>query len=76
MGWSAASQQTRQCPRNRARVEPPRAAQDILSRREIVFRRGLLWPALLASMAIPGIYPAQRIGEYVLVDGGVLNPVP
>src|SRR5439155_2961381 len=64
-----------------ARIEalgPPLAvvAADILSRREIVFRRGLLWPALLASMAIPGIYPAQRIGEYVLVDGGVLNPVP
>jgi NTE family protein len=27
-------------------------------------------------MAIPGIYPSQRIGEHVLVDGGVLNPVP
>lgn len=64
-----------------ARIEtlrPPLAivAADMLSRREVVFRRGLLWPALLASMAIPGIYPAQRIGEYVLVDGGVLNPVP
>jgi NTE family protein len=27
-------------------------------------------------MAIPGIYPAQRIGTYALVDGGILNPVP
>jgi NTE family protein len=51
-------------------------AADITSGREIVFRRGLLWPAVLASMAIPGVYPPQNIGPYTLVDGGVLNPVP
>jgi predicted acylesterase/phospholipase RssA len=51
-------------------------AADVVTRREIVFRRGLVWPVLMASMAIPGIYPAQRLGPYVLVDGGVLNPVP
>jgi NTE family protein len=51
-------------------------AADIVTGREIVFTRGLLWPAVLASMAIPGIYPSQRIREHVLVDGGVLNPVP
>jgi NTE family protein len=51
-------------------------AADIESRREIVFRRGPVWPALLASIAIPGIFPPQRIGPYVLVDGGVVNPVP
>lgn len=49
---------------------------DITSGREIVFRRGLLWPAVLASMALPGVYPPQCIGPYTLVDGGVLNPVP
>lgn len=49
---------------------------DIVSGREVVFRRGLMWPAVLASMSIPGIYPAQRIGNRTLVDGGVLNPVP
>jgi NTE family protein len=51
-------------------------AADITSGREIVFRRGLLWPAVLASMALPGVYPPQCIGPYTLVDGGVLNPVP
>ncbi len=49
---------------------------DIIAGREVVFRRGLVWPAVLASMSIPGIYPAQRVGRYALVDGGVLNPVP
>ena len=51
-------------------------AADIVSQRELVLRRGLVWQAVLASIAIPGIYPAQRIGPYVCVDGGVLNPFP
>ena len=51
-------------------------AADLLSRREIVFRRGPIWQAVVASMAIPGIYPALRVGEWLLVDGGVVDPVP
>lgn len=51
-------------------------ATDIVAQREVVLREGLLWHAVLASAAIPGVFPPQRIGEYVLVDGGVLNPVP
>jgi NTE family protein len=51
-------------------------AADILTRREVVFRRGLLWPATLASIAIPGVLPAQAIGPYRLVDGSIVNPVP
>lgn len=51
-------------------------AADLRTGREIVIRRGLLRVAALASMAIPGIYPPVRMGGYVLVDGGVVNPVP
>ena len=51
-------------------------AVDLPTRQEIVFGRGLIWSALMATMAIPGIYPPQRIGPYTLVDGGILNPVP
>ena len=51
-------------------------AADILTQREVVFREGPVWPALLASMSIPGIYPPVVIGPYTLVDGGILNPVP
>lgn len=51
-------------------------AADIDTREEVVFREGLLWPAVLASMSIPGVFPPQRIGERTLVDGGILNPVP
>jgi NTE family protein len=51
-------------------------AVDIVGQREVVLREGLLWHAVLASAAIPGVFPPQHIGDYVLVDGGVLNPVP
>jgi predicted acylesterase/phospholipase RssA len=51
-------------------------AADVSTGQEVIFRHGLLWPAVIASMAIPGIFPAQRIGERTLVDGGVFNPVP
>lgn len=64
-----------------ARIEELRmplaiVAADIVTRQEVVFRRGLVWPAVLASMSIPGVYPPQRMGRYMLVDGGILNPVP
>ena len=51
-------------------------AADILTQQELVFRTGLLWQAVMASLSIPGVYPALWIGEHLAVDGGVLNPVP
>lgn len=51
-------------------------AADLTTRREVVFRRGELGLAVVASCAIPGIFPAQPVGPYMLVDGGVLNPIP
>ena len=51
-------------------------ATDVLLGQEVLLRRGLLWAAVLASIAIPGIYPPQHIGGHVLVDGGLVNPVP
>jgi NTE family protein len=51
-------------------------AADVKSGQEVVFRNGLLWPAIVASMSLPGVYPAQRIGDHTLVDGGIFQPVP
>lgn len=51
-------------------------AADINTQQELVLRRGLAWQAILASVSIPGVFPAQRIGPHIAVDGGVLNPVP
>lgn len=51
-------------------------AADLETGREIAFRRGLLWLAVLGGTAIPGIHPAVGIGPYTVVDGGIVNPVP
>ena len=39
-----------------------------------VFSRGPLAPAVLASSAIPGIFPPVTIGEHQHVDGGMVDP--
>jgi len=49
---------------------------DLLSGREVVLRRGPVWQAVLATCSIPGVYPAQAVGPYLLVDGGIVEPVP
>jgi predicted acylesterase/phospholipase RssA len=36
----------------------------------------LLRTAVLASIAIPGVYPPQHIGGRRLIDGAVVDPVP
>jgi NTE family protein len=51
-------------------------AADLETRREVVFREGPVWMGVLASISIPGVYPALKIGGYTLVDGGILSPVP
>jgi NTE family protein len=51
-------------------------ATDLFRRSEVTFTSGPLWPRLLASMAIPGVYPPSRAMGSYLVDGGVLSPVP
>ena len=49
---------------------------DLMSGQELVFAAGALRPALLASAALPGIYPPVRLGGHVLVDGAIVNLVP
>ena len=51
-------------------------AVDLTSGSEIILSEGSLMDAILATIAIPGIFPAQRIAEWELVDGGTLDPVP
>ena len=51
-------------------------ATDLYRRSEVTFTSGMLWPCILASMALPGVYPPIAANGSYLVDGGVLNPVP
>ncbi len=41
-----------------------------------VFTKGKLVPRILASMAIPGIFPPQEINGEYYVDGGYLDNIP
>ncbi len=51
-------------------------ATDIDAEREVWFRHGPLVAAMRASIAIPAVFTPVRIGERLLVDGGLLNPLP
>ena len=51
-------------------------AADFWAREPVVFRSGDLLTAVQASMAVPGVFaPVLRDGR-LLVDGGMVNPVP
>ncbi len=51
-------------------------AADLKCGCEVILSRGSLVDAILATVAVPGIFPARHIGEWELVDGGTLDPVP
>ena len=51
-------------------------ATDILNEKEVVFTSGSFYEAVRASVAIPTIFTPVKYKNTILVDGGVLNPVP
>lgn len=51
-------------------------ATDIISGREVVFSKGPVVTALLASTAIPAIFPPVSHENSFLVDGGIANNTP
>lgn len=51
-------------------------AVDIEQGREIWLSKGSLFDAIRGSIAIPGLFTPHRNHGRLLVDGGILNPVP
>lgn len=51
-------------------------ATDLERRQEVWLSRGSLFDAIRASIAIPTVFTPVRLRGRILVDGGVLNPVP
>src|SRR5437879_9970581 len=51
-------------------------ATDLNAGKPAVFRSGDLTPALLASTAIPGVFPMVRINEREHLDAGVVANTP
>ena len=51
-------------------------ATNVVTGEEVVLRSGSVPTAMRASMAIPGVFSPVKIGDMVLVDGGLVNNFP
>ena len=51
-------------------------AVDLATRQPVALHQGLLWRAVLASAAIPGIFPPVQHNGRALIDGVVRDPLP
>lgn len=51
-------------------------ATDIRHRKEVVFERGSLYEAIRASISIPSLFTPHLKDDMILIDGGVLVPLP
>lgn len=51
-------------------------ASDMQNTEEVVFRSGSLFEAVRASISIPLFFEPVKMGNRLLIDGGILNPLP
>ncbi len=51
-------------------------ATDLMTGEEVVIGAGDLIEAVRASISVPGIFTPVRINGRILIDGGLVNPVP
>lgn len=51
-------------------------ATDILTEKEVWINSGSLFDAIRASVSLPLLFTPVPYGDSILIDGGVLNPVP
>jgi NTE family protein len=51
-------------------------ATDLVEAKSVIFWEGSLVTAIRASMAVPGLFKPVEWEDKILVDGGLVNPVP
>jgi NTE family protein len=51
-------------------------ALDLKSKKEVILKKGRVVDAVLATISMPGVFPPREYGEHLLVDGGLVDPVP
>jgi len=51
-------------------------ASDMMNTEEVIFRSGSLFDAVRASISIPLFFQPVQMGNRLLIDGGILNPLP
>lgn len=51
-------------------------ATDWRSGKEVIFSEGSLFEAIRASISLPSFYEPVRMKGMILIDGGIINPLP
>jgi NTE family protein len=51
-------------------------ATDVKTKQEVWMRNGDLYSVIRASSSIPTLMMPSKLGDRILIDGGVLNPLP
>ena len=51
-------------------------ATEVATGREVHVARGNVVDAVMASAALPGVFPPVQVGAHLLMDGGVVNNTP
>jgi len=51
-------------------------ATDLIKQKEVWLSRGPLFDAIAASIAVPMIFSPFELNGRILVDGGIINPIP
>ncbi len=51
-------------------------ATDINNQKEIIFDEGNIYPGIIASMTIPGVFSPLKYKNNFLLDGGISNNIP
>jgi len=51
-------------------------ATDYWNKDQVILEKGKLLPAIKASYSIPGLFMPVRLNKRLLIDGGMVNPLP
>ena len=51
-------------------------ATNLTTGKQVIYNKGLLWPALRATISVPGLFAPVRTNGDVIVDGGILHEHP
>jgi NTE family protein len=51
-------------------------AVDLVTHKEFVFNSGSLFNAIKGSSSIPSVVTPMKLNDKILVDGGIINPLP
>jgi NTE family protein len=65
-----------ECTFDELKIPCALTAVDLNAGKEVILKHGRVADAVLATIALPGIFPPQNWHKYYLVDGGLLDPVP